>query len=651
MKNVCARGATVAFLVAMLGAIALPSYAQTSIAMASPEVLAKIISSKAEIERNIILATPESLANAKSGLSESKIISEDDRQALLEIVRGISMLLYPAPVSTNVLPAATRNFPPRLNGGGEPAAEFFVDPLLKNINPVYSVCLTQLMEAFHGRIFAAPKGSEGAFLTEILPALAVFKTFDKEVARTALGYAERFESSGSYASAISGLVGARSAIIDGDMISAYHLYKRVLDSYPDVWPARLELGVISLGMEMPVNALAFLSPLMDSRNSDRYVVLPYAIALYRNGRLADAEPYARKGLDCDPESFELMMILTHILVDRNDFAAAQPMLDSYGRKNPADRMFLYLKALLAKGQNRNDEALKWARKALQAYPEDPEIKVLVAGILFNGPDAGHKEASSLCVEAKNRFAADRLAAAESGKPSMSPLMKAMREEAEGEATRFLMLEAYSHQDWYAAAEMLESTSTSGLDKAVVATILRKSGRMGEALAFSSKWYKDTPQSEAAAEAYLRSLAAASTGGGVASAAAPGASDVRPGLIGLMGGFGPGYSDPSLESGQLTIVGLVLQLLSGSCSAGMRSYLHYLSGTLQANTDAAIDCYRMALLERADNVEAIAALAKAYARKNDAQKALYFVKQAKTIGIDDVDLYADLQALEAALIKG
>jgi len=84
---------------------------------------------------------------------------------------------------------------------------------------------------------------------------------------------------------------------------------------------------------------------------------------------------------------------------------------------------------------------------------------------------------------------------------------------------------------------------------------------------------------------------------------------------------------------------------------MRSYLFYLSGTLQANPDAAIDNYRMALLERADNVEAIAALAKAYARKNDPQKALFFIKQAKAIGIDDADLAAELATMEATLIQG
>ena len=43
------------------------------------------------------------------------------------------------------------------------------------------------------------------------------------------------------------------------------------------------------------------------------------------------------------------------------------------------------------------------------------------------------------------------------------------------------------------------------------------------------------------------------------------------------------------------------------------------------------------------------LAKAYAlKKNDIQKALFYIKQAKAFGIGDKNLAAELQKLEAAL---
>ena len=166
--------AAIILLIVLVGA-GMSVSAQTTLTMAAPDVLAGIISSKAEIERFMILATPSSLAAAQDGLLQSKVIPEDDKRAMLEILRGLSMLLYPP---------------------SEGAPSFFINTSLKNIQPAYSVCLSQLVEATQGRIFAAPKISEGSFLTQLLPALAVFTTNDKETARTALAYAQRFESSG-----------------------------------------------------------------------------------------------------------------------------------------------------------------------------------------------------------------------------------------------------------------------------------------------------------------------------------------------------------------------------------------------------------------------------------------------------------------------
>jgi hypothetical protein len=98
-----------------------------------------------------------------------------------------------------------------------------------------------------------------------------------------------------------------------------------------------------------------------------------------------------------------------------------------------------------------------------------------------------------------------------------------------------------------------------------------------------------------------------------------------------------------------LLGLAIQLLSGSTSKEMRSYLYYLQGSLDADGDSAIDFYRKALIERADNIEAIAALAKAYADKNDKTKALFYIKQARMIGIADQQIEAQLAALEAKLV--
>jgi Tfp pilus assembly protein PilF len=599
--------------------------AQSVLSMSDPALLAKAVNSKTEVERCIILATPESLAQAKDGLTLSKIIDEADKQALLEILRGINSILYPASAS---------------NGSGSRTAAsalFTIDPSIGSIHHSYSIGLTQLVEASQGKIFAAPRGSESSFLNEILPALAIFRSQDQEVARNALAYAQRFIALPEQKSVIPGLVQARFERLTDQPVAAYYSYQKLLEVYPDLWPARLELGVISLELSRPVNALNFLKPLVNTRTEDPAFIQPYSIALYRNGKLAEAEPFIRKALEYFPGSDDLSLTLAHVLMDRSDYQAAQPLIDGYGRKHPSNRLYLYLKTQLSKSHGRYDDTLKWARKALQAYPGDPEIMILLAGVLFQGPESGHKEASLLCESALS-FMAGAPKTDATGLSLYNPLQLAMRQEAEDLAERYLLMNAYNSQDWYAAADLMDKLAKAGLDKEVVATILRKSGRNAEALAFSNQWYNEDPASEPAIEAYLRSLAASVSGPGLAAAGST-VSDMGFGILGSLG---------STLNAQPVLLGLAIQLLSGSASKEMRSYLYYLQGSFSSDSDIAIDYYRKALLERADNIEAIAALAKAYADKNDKAKALFYIKQARMVGIADQQIQTQLKTLEAKL---
>ena len=188
------------------------------------------------------------------------------------------------------------------------------------------------MEASQGKIFAAPKGSQPSFLNEILPALAIFRSDDQEIARGALGYAERFSALADQQSVMPGLVQARYERLTGQPAFAYHSYQKLLDAYPDLWPARLELGIISLELSRPINALSFLEPLADLRAEDPAFLKPYSMALYRNGKLAEAEAFMNKALGLLPGSEDLNLMLAHIFMDRNNYQAAQPLIDGYGKK-------------------------------------------------------------------------------------------------------------------------------------------------------------------------------------------------------------------------------------------------------------------------------------------------------------------------------
>ena len=607
------------------------AYAQTTLPMTPPESLPKLVNSRVEIERCIILATPDSLRQAREAVYQSKMIHDNEKIALLEIIRGVSMILYPVYTPRNQT----------LSSGALvskiPASpdSFFIDPALSGIKKHDALCLTQLVEASHGRIFSRPNGEESSFLTEILPALAIFRSEDKEIARVSLEYIDRFEAAGAYRSAIPGLVRSRAAKLAGELRNSYAWNRVILGSFPDVWPASLDLGLISLAFEQPVQALAFLAPLAEQLQGNPAFLEAYGIALYRNTKFAEAEPIVSKALESNPGNVDVALIQAHLFIERNTYEKALPLLEAYGRKKPTDRMYLYLRALLARGLERREESLRWARRALQGNPEDPELMVLVSGILFSGPASGHAEAVLLAKEAKRLFAEGN---------SSIPLVVAMREEAEREATRYLLLDAYNKQDWYTAVTLLDTNETQSLDKAVVATILRKAGKTEEAVEFSSEWFAKAPHSEAAAEAYLRALSAKASGTGLVSLGSIMRTDAplppSKTIVDIIMG--------STNSEQSALVGLVIKLLPGSYSPRMMSYLQYLFGTFQTDQSVAIDSYRTALLERPDNIEAIIALAKIYRDKGDIQKAQFYIRQAKLVGIADKDLEKALIEVEKSL---
>ncbi len=624
--------------------------AQAAVSIPSPEISDSKLTAKSEIIQLLAKGTPDSLLSAQAHLLDSSRVREEERPVLLEILRGMSFLLYPPLPATD---AAIRSAALKAREDPKPAG-FVIDPKLGAMDQVYSVAITQLVEASHGKIFPAPKGTPADLLTELLPMLAIFHTQDKEVARQALGYAERFEALEGFPSGIPGLVKARYEMISGDPARAVTALQKVLAEYPDVWPARLSLGAHLISVDKYPEALAMLEPIAAGRARDPEFLKSYAQALYRNGRLADAEAVARRGFELCPDALDLGLVLAHALLDRNEYAAAQPIVDAVGRKKPTDRLYLQFKARLAQGQNRREEALRWARKSLQTYPEDPEAMVLLAGLLLAGErdHSGHDEALALCREAISRFQGIAAGTVRSPIPP-SPLRAALYRESRDEATRLMLLEAYRHQDWHSAAGLLESADSAGLDKAVVSTILRRSGRYDEAVAFASEWYRNTPNSEAAAEAYLRSLAAMMTGSGIASAGGAAVSDAA---LGYLNSFSTGTTG-FLATGALAasngspLISLVIQLYSASASPMLRSYINYLRGTLSTDPDAAMDFFRAALVERADNVEALAALARSYAARNDTAKALSYIRQAKSIGVGDQELLAALLALEARLSQG
>ncbi|MFZ2781342.1 MAG: tetratricopeptide repeat protein [Rectinemataceae bacterium] len=622
-------------LILALAAVFLPpvsTYAQTPLKMASPSDLAKIANERAEIEKLIAKGNPESLKKAAKAAASASYLSEADRAVLRDVVAGVEAILYAEPTVSGPSSRSSNSEAQRLPAGSMKAVD--------------TACLAALEEARAGKVSPLQSGTEGNPLAELLPVLALFRTENKEATRLALDAADRFRKLG-LESAVPGLAKALDAERRGDSAAALSGYRTLLDSYPDLWLAALGEGRVLLALGRPAESLSILETAAPLHKDDIRFRAPYALALYRNGRFADAEPFVAKALAAEPVSVELTAAMAHIFVFRGEYLRAAPLLDTWAKQRPGDRLLQSLRIQSASGLKKPDEALAWARKALKTYPDDPELMTLTAAALFEGPESGHAEAVALAETALVLFDSG------GGSESLpdSPLRKITLDLAEGEAGRLLLAEAYRHQDWYRAASLLEQTSGGSVDRNVVATILRKSGRLDDAVKYSRAWFEESAGSEESADAYLRSLAAA-TGGRLASAAPPGASGLPSPLAGLLATGGIAGNIAGSVAGEaggnagttVPLVDLILRLMSGSYSSRMKSYLLYLQGSLSSTESAAMVSYRAALMENADNIDALIALAELYARRGERDKAGFYLKQAQALGSADTDTEARISAL-------
>jgi len=223
--------------------------------------------------------------------------------------------------------------------------------------------------------------------------------------------------------------------------------------------------------------------------------------------------------------------------------------------------------------------------------------------------------------------------------------------AQTTALQFLVSESCRRQDWASAAKYLQQAGSAALDKEMVATILRKSGNMRAAVQFASSWYAQEPTSEQAVEAYLRSLAMA-IGGGLASAAP--VSDASTGLGIALSALGV-HQGGNVNSAMLE---MVVKFIAAPFSKELKSFLYYMSASLQNDENKAIDQLKNALVERADNVEALVSLASIYLNRYNRQsdkrdtinrdKALRYLTQAKALNPTDNELCARISELESKI---
>jgi len=535
------------------------------------------------IEAALALASPSALSSAFARIESSTSLGDEDLKSYAWLGARIAAIVYPETASLIV--------PPELRTGDELPST----PLAKTV-----------VDAQAGRA-SEPPASSGA-LGQLLPALALFKSDTRETARRALDALERFESLGQ-SSALCPLARGLDAERRQDWAGALDYYAAALKLAPDAWPAALGMARSLVSLDRCPEALNLLADISGDemrdtvRDSDVFRRV-YAEALYDSGRYEDAEPVVARVLLDDPLDSHFVLIRAHLLIRAGSYQQAVPLLDAYGTVAPSNRLYLLLRARDAEGLKNREDALRWARRGLEAYPDDPELLVQASRLLFAQAALAREPQKSQASDEGRGYAEKAFgltgSAAEKGAG------------AGFEAARLLLYDAAARYDWAKAAVYLARAEAGSLgpdDRALVCLVHRKNGEWAESLELSKAWYRENPGVEAAAEAYARAL--------VGSRQDRAAQD------------------------------LIARLLSGKASSAFRSTLYYLESLLEKGEEASLVRLRSALVENADNGEALTAMFDIYYGRKDYQKARFYLKQALALSPADPELLRRERELQAA----
>ncbi|HOX47703.1 MAG TPA: tetratricopeptide repeat protein, partial [Spirochaetales bacterium] len=333
----------------------------TALKGAAPQALSRALEERRAVEAAVVFGSPSSIAKAFSLIAEATSLKEEEAFSLAWMGARIALLVYPESADSFV--------PADLRG----QAELPASPLARS-----------LADAAAGRVPALLPEAEGTPLGELVPALAAFRSDSRETARRCLEALDRFERLGA-PSVLPGLVRGLDAERRKDFARALDYYAGVRSAAPDAWPASLGAARAYLALGRPAAAEELLRQVDPAAADSPPIRRVRARALYDLGRLSEAEPLVLRILLEDPQDSAFVLVRAHLLARSRSFQQAQPLLDAYGTVDPSNRRYLALRAEVAEGLRGRDEALKWARRGLAAYPDDPELLAVAARLLFAVP--------------------------------------------------------------------------------------------------------------------------------------------------------------------------------------------------------------------------------------------------------------------------
>jgi tetratricopeptide (TPR) repeat protein len=390
----------------------------------------------------------------------------------------------------------------------------------------------------------------------------------------ALAAAAMIEESGA-PSVIPDLLKTKLDEYSGAWESVYLRAKRLLDRWPTCYAASIPLARALIRKELYGDALALVDAMPAAVREGLRGRKLRAEALYGLKRYQEADPLIIGVLIAEPGNLDFTLMRAGVLVAAGEYRQATPLLDAYGKAYPDDVRYLLLRSRNRyEGYRDRDGALTYIRRALAVAPDDPAVILYAAKILLAGSEEERAEGRSLARRASE---------------GPSP----------AEALTLLLEDAVARGDWKEAASLLDRIAAlpdSSVPYRIAFTVRLKSGDVAKATEAASAWRIAEPTSEDASIAWALVLVAS------------------------------GKRAQAIE--------YCNQVLSGKPSPKYRSRVYYVLSLVAADDAERLAYLRKALVDDAQNVEALVAIAEYYIRKGDYERARLYYKQAALAAPND-----------------
>jgi tetratricopeptide (TPR) repeat protein len=296
----------------------------------------------ASIEREIVRASPASLAKARELVRQNRVEGSEQGRAMLYAIERIFALVYvDSPADTGI------SDPPPLNA------------IVRVLN-----------EAAAGR-WPEESARSGGTLTSLLSAFVVLSKTTEQIRGLAMAELDKLESAG-VASLLIPYLRGRNAEAGGNVVTALTRYGEARAMDASCYPASLGYARCLYALGRYAEAIEALKPVYEAYPADRDAARYLARSYYSLGRYLSAAPIVQDILRTNPTEDEFLLMRAHILVAGGAYGQAGPLLDAYATKHPRDPLYLYLRIIYAwKERKAGLNALDLADSALALYPDDP----------------------------------------------------------------------------------------------------------------------------------------------------------------------------------------------------------------------------------------------------------------------------------------